>query len=376
MSRSLGNSAHVPMAPNPCTDWHDWERFPNVHIAFHYWLWDTSNEPQSEERLGQRIYIASCLLWSALHDRYIGRLLKERHPNWSAVSNYYSMVHALRLFWFLLYGSYPTRHADMGHGFDPNARSGARPDWFESQMRGRMPSTQRPSIKFTAFEELLKVALRIPNLAERLSDVGHVFSTAKELRNDSNYESLILAHQYHHTPEAGGDGEQLFGEGTFALQGSFGPSSDRRNVQELFDAATEAFDKADTMVVNFVCECLKAAFDDQVNWIGRGSRFSGSDLLRLLLGYVRKKIDKAHQRFLQQASHNWATSQSASFRLDQIDSWWSELVLPLADPAFQEIAGLGEVQRLVRYAQFPRFDMKRQFMGEFSRKVSDFRRFG
>jgi len=339
------------MAPNPCNDWHDWERFPEDHDPFHYWLWDASVESQSEERLGQRVYISSCLLWSALHDRYVGGCLLDKYPNWSAICNYYSMVHALRLFWFVLYGSYPTGHAEMGDSFDPNTRHArARATWCQEGMRGGVRGRGRPAITFAAFKQLLEDELQQPTLAARLGDVGDVFLAAKELRTDSNYESLILAHQYHHILR------------------------DRRNVHLRFMDATEAFRRASTVTITFVCDCLKRAFDEEVNWIGRGSRFDGSELYRLMLRYVRDKIKKAHDGFERKDRESARSVRShrlfdLDVQIDPIDYWWSELGLEFDGRAAQDVAGLGNAGGLVKYAQLPRFQIKGQFMSTFSAKV-------
>jgi hypothetical protein len=137
------------------------------------------------------LYICACLLWTALHDRRLGQQLFDVNPNWSAVCNYYSIVHSLRFFWFALYGSYPSGHSALANGLQ-DGESGTKADWKTEELR---PGRKR--ICSGAFQGLLK-EIGAVDLALQVSVLGQMFESARLLRNDSYYESLILAHQYAH----------------------------------------------------------------------------------------------------------------------------------------------------------------------------------
>ena len=114
--------------PEPCRDWHEWADIPDQHPDFSYWRWDDEDSQASEQRLGERLYIMACLLWSSLHDYCLARRFTDSYPNWSAICSYYSMVHALRLFWLLAYGSYPTGHKQMADRLTSSI-NGTRANW-------------------------------------------------------------------------------------------------------------------------------------------------------------------------------------------------------------------------------------------------------
>lgn len=177
---------------NLCVDWHDWERCRQCHSPFHYWRWFDLDPETSKQRLGERVYICACLFWTALHDRRLGQRLLNQNPNWSAVCNYYSMVHSLRLFWLALYGSYPKGHSDLAKGLQCG-RPGARADWTIELLE---PGKKR--LSGPAFQALLQDQFNAAVLATQVPLIGAMFDAARNLRNDSNYESLILAHQYSH----------------------------------------------------------------------------------------------------------------------------------------------------------------------------------
>lgn len=160
------------------------------------------------ERAAQRFYIAFCLLMSTVQDSVLG--LKERaqsNHNWSATCSYYSMVHAGRLLCFLSLGDYPTRHARLHdvfsrepvRGGNQRARDRGYPfDWLAS-FTGRQGLPREPAT--------CDAAIHIPEylgeigasqVASRLDQFGTVLVAASALRNDGNYEALLIAHEFRH----------------------------------------------------------------------------------------------------------------------------------------------------------------------------------
>jgi hypothetical protein len=305
--------------PKKCSDWHEWERCPE-HTPFHYWRWNPQEESRSDQRLGERIYIMACLLWTALHDRRLGRTLATQYPNWSAVSSYYSMVHATRLLWFLIYGSYPKLHKKMA---DSLKNAGfAKPDWSH----GNFP---RGSICLgsSAFQGFIDTELGLPKRSKQLTHLGSLLSSALELRNDSNYESLVLAHQYQH----------------------FVPS--RSNMKDAFDQIPGDMCCASQLVLEYVGDVLAASFREDINWVGRNSPYSGPDLLSLLGEYAKKKIKFAENRW-GNGGNAWKEWCKGLHGIEGIIGE-EERVL---DPKFQ---------RLRRHTDFQSFDVKQRVMTKF-----------
>ncbi len=154
-----------------------------------YWL-------DSPARQAQRFYIVICLALSSIHDQFFAAEERRRgNYNWSATISYYSIVHAARLLSFQAFGTFPTGHADLA-----------------SLLAGRFRGPLNWLSKFVGDENL---ADRVPNadallaaylcdtlgLAEAtqsLSRLAVILQHGKSLRNESNYEALLIAHQRHH----------------------------------------------------------------------------------------------------------------------------------------------------------------------------------
>jgi hypothetical protein len=171
------------------------------------------------QRQPQRFYVALCLLMSSIQDFLLGH--KERRSanlNWSATCSYYSLVHAGRLLAFIALGDYPTSHAELRRLFGRSShqarrrlpgRDGYPFDWlrgFSAEVRSdsqgheldaQAPSTCSPSELRDAILGYL-TDTGVQRTAERLELFGDVLAAAAELRNDSNYEALLMAHEYEH----------------------------------------------------------------------------------------------------------------------------------------------------------------------------------
>jgi hypothetical protein len=313
-----------------CKDWHDWLSKPDLHRRFDYWAWKPQDRPRSEQRLGERMYTTACLLWTALHDHYVGTQLNERYPNWSAVAHYYSMVHALRLLWFVLYGSFPTGHSAMAKAL--TGASSARADWGPDTI----PARDEARISLAALQGAIGDGLGKPRLGGRLAGIGGAFAAAIKLREDSNYESLILAHQYFHQSKSPG----------FI------------NVREEFARATTHMASANKVVLQFADCLLPAAFADDREWFCPRTEFQPGELMALVLSYLDVKIQTCHA--------GWGTSGNA------VEEWVSNLPYLRA-----RIAGglaLGNAARLTDYCRFANFEMKREILEDFRDKITSLER--
>jgi hypothetical protein len=174
----------------------------------------------SQERQAQRFYVAFCLLMSSIQDLILG--LKEREDqnlNWSATCSYYSLVHAGRLLTFLVFGDFPKSHEKLGevisgealsnvreHRQDPRLEDGYPFNWLRGFTRvvqtehgvreSPAQAGSRGGFRDVVFEYLDGLGVR--GADRRLSEFGSLLAKAKLLRNDSNYESLLIAHEYRH----------------------------------------------------------------------------------------------------------------------------------------------------------------------------------
>ena len=173
---------------------------------------------QNDNLIAQKFYIVQCLHISAASDYAVGlQLMDTNKLNWSTTANYYSIVHGSRLIVFIAIGDFPTRHNVLSDLFAGNNRPftprwargiNLRPNEFLGDwLQGFAPHyTANPNDKdnnAAAFsrQELCKhyrEVLKLVDAHDLIQGVGIVLDKAKELRNDSNYEALLMAHEYMH----------------------------------------------------------------------------------------------------------------------------------------------------------------------------------
>jgi hypothetical protein len=178
--------------------------------------WRSNQQPQ-------RFYVALCLFMSSIQDSFLGhKELRARNLNWSATCSYYSLVHAGRLLAFIALGDYPMKHADLRRLLGtveqrgkqrPHSQDGYPFDWLRGFNAAVSPSShlgglnaldpgrERSNRWRDAILEYL-TDLGVDQATERLARFGVVLGAAAELRNDSNYEALLIAHEYAHWPMA------------------------------------------------------------------------------------------------------------------------------------------------------------------------------
>lgn len=119
--------------------------------------------------------------------------------NWAATSLYYSIVHTARLLIFVAYGDFPTGHTQLPDCFDGRAPTATT--WL-SKFLGQVgvPRDRRTGAEVNARRmELFWTGAGVADAGHVLQTVGAALRSAKDLRNDNNYESLLIAHEYRHT---------------------------------------------------------------------------------------------------------------------------------------------------------------------------------
>lgn len=164
----------------------------------------------TRQRLAQRFYIALCLLVASVQDGFLGsRERRGGNLNWSATISYYSLVHTGRLLLFLSVGDFPRSHDRLKRFLEgrsqETASAGRYPfDWLMRFSRESGAVFARPEDEgplgwhlFPIVSEYL-YELMGPDAPQRLERLGQVFVRAKGLRNDANYEALLIAHEQQH----------------------------------------------------------------------------------------------------------------------------------------------------------------------------------
>lgn len=167
-----------------------------------------------EQRVPQRFYMAFCLLMSSIQDWILG--LKERESqnrNWSATCSYYSLVHGGRLLCFLALGDYPKSHGQLRDLMsartrkDRQAYSDGYPfDWLrgftsvtdEGSRARKVPGQGWALIDLRHVIGAHLETIEVADASRRLDEFGTVFKAAGPLRNDSNYEALLIANEFRH----------------------------------------------------------------------------------------------------------------------------------------------------------------------------------
>jgi hypothetical protein len=167
-----------------------------------------------QQRAPQRFYMAFCLLMSGTQDWILG--LKERESqnlNWSATCSYYSLVHGGRLLCFLALGDYPKFHGPLRDLMnartrkDRQAYSDGYPfDWLrgftsiadDGRQARKVPGEGWALVDLRQMIAAYLETIEVADASRRLDEFGKVFRAAGPLRNDSNYEALLIANEFRH----------------------------------------------------------------------------------------------------------------------------------------------------------------------------------
>ena len=149
----------------------------------------TPNEYWEQSNLcrDQKFYTAFCILASACSDYAVGAEFKlHKKLNWACTVLYYSLVHAARLVCFVETGDFPTGHSQLGELFRQGRQRGGR-----SWVRQKLQPYEREVEPITDFRLTM-----LPPYA--LTHWGQILNMARELRDDANYEGLLISHEYSH----------------------------------------------------------------------------------------------------------------------------------------------------------------------------------
>jgi hypothetical protein len=155
----------------------------------------------NDSRKDQYFYIAFALLASGVNDYAVGRDLHlARKLNWAASAYYYSMVHASRLVLFLVYGDFPTQHRSLADAFGNGVHRASF--WFTEFARSTTPAPDRSNPNDYKRQEVVyryeQMGMDRRETDRMFEQWADVLQQAKTLRENSNYESLLIAHEHNH----------------------------------------------------------------------------------------------------------------------------------------------------------------------------------
>lgn len=158
----------------------------------------------SEHRIPQKFYTVLSIYISANHDYAVGLQLKENGMlNWSATASYYSMIHSVRMLIFIVEGDFPKMHNTYEKLFE--AKDGnilnkeIKCDWFNQELLDDTDvEILHPKTNLEKITQHYKTKLEFYNFDSHVKEIAKLTPYCKNLRNDCNYEALLIAHEYNH----------------------------------------------------------------------------------------------------------------------------------------------------------------------------------
>ncbi|HHT9133750.1 MAG TPA: hypothetical protein ACFYD2_02510 [Candidatus Avalokitesvara rifleensis] len=157
---------------------------------------------QDEGHKDQKFYGGFCLLESALGDYAVARDLHRHNKlNWASTTYYYSIVHALRLLCFVAKGDFPTGHTELTNLYkNSSCNVRDRNSWLHHFIKniGTRVTIGPRAFKRKDITKYFGGRQTSSLLDGELTRWGEILDKARECRNDSNYEGLIIAHEHGH----------------------------------------------------------------------------------------------------------------------------------------------------------------------------------
>lgn len=159
----------------------------------------------TQARKAQRLYVSFCELAAAALDYAEGLSLLRRDArrpgatrlNWAGTALYYSLVHSARFLIFTVVGDFPIQHKKLADAFSKSCSGMVSTNWLR---RFAQNSTvcYTTNVVFDEVVEYWATGASKQGVAELFEWFAQALSKAKELRNENNYEALLIAHEYKH----------------------------------------------------------------------------------------------------------------------------------------------------------------------------------
>ncbi len=160
----------------------------------------------SETRKAQRLYVSFCELAASALDYAEGLSLLRRDErrqgaarlNWAGTAFYYSLVHSARFLIFTAVGDFPTQHNKLAQALSISHSGTVSTDWLRSfASNGNVSSATK--ISFEHLVDYWSSGVSKGPTAAMFNWFADALARAKALRNENNYEALLIAHEYNHS---------------------------------------------------------------------------------------------------------------------------------------------------------------------------------
>lgn len=160
---------------------------------------------QSPDKIAQKFYTTLCLYTSASLDFGVGIDLKDRDIlNWSVTASYYSILHSARMIVFAAVGDYMMNHTKISDFFSPNNPVNRENKYYTNWLKkfkkdfDKHIDGEKAEFTLDEFCNYYKDELYLEEPFETFRCIGYILRNAKDLRNNTNYEPLLIAHEYKH----------------------------------------------------------------------------------------------------------------------------------------------------------------------------------
>jgi len=164
-------------------------------VAVRFWNQDAAH-------MDQKFYTGFCMLTSAFSNWAVGvDLHQQRKLDWAATDMYYSLIHSGRFTCFLSIGDFPTGHSELRQLFADGET--VRGSWLKTYKKKHFvdlgnEQTENRFVLSEVRQSLVSMGMLVQTVEEMFKIFSIILPRACDLRNDSNYEGLLIAHQYRH----------------------------------------------------------------------------------------------------------------------------------------------------------------------------------
>lgn len=155
---------------------------------------------QPETRVKQFWYVSFCLMMSSAQDRLTGIALRASgNLNWATTAFYYSAVHAGRLICFVHFGDFPVSHDKIARLVAGEDEEGIQLNWLKTFVKyAANQNAQFAVTNVTPVQFRCAMDTRMSCLRREFDRFAPLLLRFKNLRNDCNYEALLVAHEKNH----------------------------------------------------------------------------------------------------------------------------------------------------------------------------------
>jgi hypothetical protein len=139
---------------------------------------------------------------SSIQDRFLGLMERENgNLNWSATCSYYALVHGGRLLSFLALGDFPMSHSVLKAVLGCRRASNPQKkilDWLVHITKQTIDYGKRDPFELNQLLLGYFELHGVEHFDARFRQFAEILRIAADLRNDSNYEALLIAHEHEH----------------------------------------------------------------------------------------------------------------------------------------------------------------------------------